>query len=403
MTIPQMSVNKAQSCGRDSVGEQSSAIAPPRLMLVFTRGASLGIWDAVGMFDREVRLYTRLEPHLGGISFLTYGDVGESRYQERMGNIGIIANDRRYSSTKFSILAPYLLRAEFKKADIIKTNQLDGAWTAIIAKIMHRKKAVVRCGFVWSDFQRNRLGGGFHARLSLLLERLCLRLADACVVATERDAEIIRERHRLNASKVWVIPNYVDTHLFKPMPDVRREKGLICFVGRLALQKNVEMLLEACSLLEGARLLIIGDGELRSEIARMADQLHLDVEFYRSVPNPQLPRYLNRASVFVLPSHYEGCPKTLLEAMACGLPVVGTDVDGIREIIRNGENGILCEKTAEGLASAIGEMLAKEDAAAEMARKAREYVIERHDLERIVQAELDVILSLCGKGGSRHD
>jgi glycosyltransferase involved in cell wall biosynthesis len=368
-------------------------------MLVFTRGISLGIWEQVGMLEREVELYKRLLPRLAGISFLTYGDAGESRYQEKVGKIDIISNDRSYPKTKFSILAPIIYRAHFRNADIIKTNQLDGAWTAIIAKILYRKKVIVRCGYLWSVFQKNGLRGRFQVMGSSLLEKLCLKFADICVVAAQRDAEYIKKRHKISPARIKVIPNFVDTSLFRPMENIEREKGLVCFVGRLSPQKNVEMLFEAANRLENVKLLIIGDGELRDKLKEMAQQLHLDVEFHQSVPNSQLPVYLNRAQAFVLPSHYEGCPKTLLEAMSCGLPVIGTDVEGIREIIRNGENGILCEKSVDGIAGAIERFLSGNSSATQMAKKAREYVTENHSLDRIVEAECEIIRNVCAIHG----
>jgi glycosyltransferase involved in cell wall biosynthesis len=363
----------------------------PRLMLVFTRGISLGVWDRVGMLEREVELYKRLRPHLGGISFLTYGGESELAYAEHLEGIDIVPNIGRRSPTKFSILAPFLLRREFKKADIIKTNQLDGAWTAIITKILYRKKAIVRCGYLWSEFQQNISGPGRHSRLALFMEKMCLRLADVCVVATERDARIIRERHGVKPAKIRVVPNYVDLDVFKPMPEVPKEEGLVCFVGRLAPQKNVEMLFDACSRIDGIRLLVIGDGPLRDQLTDMAARLRLDVEFHRSIANSELPRFLNRANAFVLPSHYEGCPKTLLEAMACELPVVGTDVEGIRDIVRDGENGLLCEKSTEGILKAVQWVFHDEALSAQLAKKAREYILQRHSLERILEMETAII------------
>jgi glycosyltransferase involved in cell wall biosynthesis len=386
-----------------SVRNQHLPDSKTNLMLLFTRGISLRVWDTVGMLDRELALYRRLLPKLSGIRFLTYGDESERDYEGTLGGIGILPNERGLSPTRFSILAPLLHRREFREADVIKTNQLDGAWTGVIAKLLFRKKLIVRCGYIWSDFQRNQLGDGLAAKASLLLEKVCLKLADVCVVASERDAEYIRKKHRISDSRIRVVPNFVDTDLFRPMPEIEREEGLISFVGRLAPQKNVETLFEACRGLDPVKLLVIGDGNLREKLTRKADELGLSVEIHAGIPNRELPKYLNRAQAFVLPSHYEGCPKTLLEAMACELPVIGTDVEGIREIIRHGENGILCEETAAGIAGAIEKMLANKNAASKMGRKAREYILERHSLERIVQLEMDTIMSLFRKGSRGKD
>lgn len=367
----------------------------PRLMLLFTRGVSLRTWDRVGMFEREVELYRRLLPELSGIRFLTYGDGGERNFQERLDGIDIVPNDRRLTPTKFSILAPFLLRRKFRSADIIKTNQINGAWTGVVAKLLFRKKLIVRCGYLWSVFKRKRVGPSFEARVAAALEKACLKLANVCLVASPCDAEYIKRVHGISDSKIRVVPNYVDTELFRPMPKVEKEPRLVCFVGRLSPQKNVGALLEACRGLEGVRLLVIGDGELRDVLRDKAEALNLAVEFHRSIPNKELSLYLNRAQAFVLPSNYEGCPKTLLEAMACELPVVGTDVEGIRDIISHGENGILCDTSPESIRSAIASVLDDADSAERLAKKARQYVLERHSVERIVQMELEIIRTLC--------
>ncbi|GAB4339694.1 MAG: glycogen synthase [Candidatus Abyssubacteria bacterium] len=370
-----------------------------KLLLLFTRGISLGVWNSIGMLEREVALYRRLRPELAKIRFLTYGDESERDFEGMLDDIQILPNERKLSPTKFSLLAPLLFRNEFREADVIKTNQLDGAWTGVIAKLLYRKKLIVRCGYIWSVFQRNQLGDGFDVRISHWLEKLCLKLADVCVVATERDAGYIRKEHGISDSRIRVVPNYVDTDLFKPMPEIKREDGLVCFVGRLAPQKNVEALFEACHGLDGVKLLIIGDGHLREELTRKAEELALGVEFHLSIPNRELPKHLNRAQVFVLPSHYEGCPKTLLEAMACELPVIGTNVEGIRDIIRDGENGILCEKSPQGIRNALRTVFADPPSAEAMGKRARRYVVERHSLEHIVERELKVIESLTMRMG----
>ncbi len=364
------------------------------LMLLFTRGSSMRSWDSVGMFERETALYRRLARRLSGVRFLTYGDNGEHEYQERLNGIDIVANERGLGPTKFSVLAPFLHRKEFREVQVIKTNQLDGAWMGVIAKLLFRKKLIVRCGYIWSVFQRHRLGNGLAARFFVFLEKVCVKLADRCVVATEHDGEYLREIHGVGDEKIKVIPNFVDTDMFRPLPEIEREPGLVCFIGRLAPQKNVDALLEACRGLEGVRLLVIGDGELRDALREKAAALGLPVEFHARIPNEQLPACLNRAEVFVLPSNYEGCPKTLLEAMACELPVVGTDVEGIRNIIRSGENGVLCEKSPEGIRNAITGILNDKATARQMAERARQYVLERHSLDRIVEMELETIRHL---------
>ncbi len=113
----------------------------------------------------------------------------------------------------------------------------------------------------------------------------------------------------------------------------------IVFVGRLVAQKNVESLIDAMQGFD-SELTIVGDGPLRADLERRAAGLR--VTFAGVVPNENLPGLLNRHELFVLPSRYEGMPKVLLEAMACGLACVATDIPGNRDLIVDGESGLLC-------------------------------------------------------------
>jgi glycosyltransferase involved in cell wall biosynthesis len=100
--------------------------------------------------------------------------------------------------------------------------------------------------------------------------------------------------------------------------------------------------------------------------------------------------------MFILPSHYEGHPKTLLEAMSCGLPVVGTDVPGIRELIVHGETGYLCDPSSQGIRAAIGELLWNKDLRKRIGTNAREYVVENVSLSKIVDKELALLREVSG-------
>jgi glycosyltransferase involved in cell wall biosynthesis len=97
----------------------------------------------------------------------------------------------------------------------------------------------------------------------------------------------------------------------------------------------------------------VGDGPLRSALQAAAIQLGAPVTFLGTRPQADLPALLNQAAVFVLPSHYEGNPKALVEAMACGIPVVGARSPGIREIVKHKETGVLCGTSVGEIRAAL--------------------------------------------------
>src|SRR3546814_4813955 len=102
---------------------------------------------------------------------------------------------------------------------------------------------------------------------------------------------------------------------------------------------------------------MVGDGDLRATAEREAARRGVKARLHGNLPHQNLPEMINAGRIFVLPSSYEGHPKTLLEAMACGAAVIGTDVPGIREVIEDGRTGLLCAPTAAALRDAIERLL----------------------------------------------
>jgi glycosyltransferase involved in cell wall biosynthesis len=230
-----------------------------------------------------------------------------------------------------------------------------------------------------------------------LLERLAVRAADRVVVTSSASADYLVTQHGLDRRRVRVVPNYVDTDLFAPDPNVCREKDLAVSVGRLSPEKGLPTLVDAAGRVPSLRLRLVGDGAEREALARRAAAAGVQVEFTGTVPNAALPRLLREASVFVLPSLYEGHPKALLEAMACGLPVIGSDVPGIAEVIRHRENGWLCRPgDPVGLADALATLVTDEALRTRLGAQARADVERHYSVGAVLARELEVIRELVG-------
>jgi len=229
-----------------------------------------------------------------------------------------------------------------------------------------------------------------HARE---VEAKVFRGADRVVVTTPAMRSDVLERVPDAASKVAVIPNYVDTEVFQPVIEARDDSTII-FVGRIAPEKNLPALLEAIQSLQ-VSLTLIGEGKIRPELQRRFETLNGRIDWEGNVANSSLPAYLNRAGLFILPSLYEGHPKALIEAMACGLPVIGADSPGIRELIRHRETGYLCRGDATSIRSAIQDLLAHPDLCDRMGRNARAYILGNFSLDRIVESEAALLTELA--------
>ncbi len=230
--------------------------------------------------------------------------------------------------------------------------------------------------------------------IGTILEFIGYWLADYIIVTTELDRRYIIERYKVNPNKIVIIPNWVDAEMFKPM-DMPKERGRIIFVGRLEYQKNVLALIDAVKNLPNAKLYIVGDGSLRKAIEEKIKRENIrNVVLMGVIPNEKLPIELNKSEIYVLPSLWEGHPKALLEAMACGLPVIGTDVEGIRELIVNGVNGLLCKPTAKDIRRCIQRLLSDFELRKRLGENARRFIIENFSFEKVMRRELALHLWL---------
>ncbi len=363
--------------------------------LFFSHGVSLAEWKRRGLFDREVGHYRALAARLGRVTCVTYDIVEpDGAVLAAAAPLAFLWNRWRLPYPVFGILAPWLHRRALATCDVLRTNQLSGAWTAVLAKRILHKPLVVRCGFVGSQFYR--LAGLRRWRISLreALERKALEAADLVFVASEADAEYLRELCRGRTAPIVVLPNAVDIDRFAPK-GTETVRGRVVFIGRLTAQKNLPMLFEAVRQLDGVSVQIAGTGELDAELRSLA--AGLPVEFLGSLPNRDLPALLASAEVFVLPSHYEGTPKALLEAMAAGCAVVGTDAPGTREVIRDGVTGLLCACEPSALADGIRRLLADGDLRRRLGSNARQAMVAGFSRESIIAQEEAAVRSLLAR------
>jgi len=366
------------------------------LILLMTYGVSLSLWNRLGIFNRETRVLSVLSRLYDKVYVITYGDVNDLKYRGLLPkNTYVLINFMR-NNVIYSLIAPLIYRHVFRKAKVIicRTIQLFGCWTGLLLKLLYGAKLILRQGYQCSKFLRRERALIMYVIVSLL-ELIAYQLADAIIVTSENDRKYIVKRYRVNPRKVFVIPNWVDTNLFKPLPGVVKERGRIVFVGRLEHQKNLLALIDAVKNIPNVKLYIIGDGSLRKVIEDKIRRENIgNVILLGTVPHDKLPWELNKSEIFILPSLWEGHPKALLEAMACGLPVIGSNVEGIRELIVDGYNGLLCEPNSESIRKTIQYLLNNPELRKKLSENARRFVVENFSFEKVMRRELALHLWL---------
>ncbi len=240
------------------------------------------------------------------------------------------------------------------------------------------------------------LARGLTARAVYALVPKVYPWADGIVAVSQDAARDLEHFAGLPAGSVQAIYNPFDLHriqklaaepVLHPWLQSGQNRPVILSIGRLTEQKDFPTLLRAFAAIRertDARLMILGEGELRAELAALAQSLNLgpeDFEMPGFVTNPFA--YLCRAALFVLSSRWEGLPGVLIEALACGTPVVSTDCpSGPREILEGGRWGRLVPVgDVAALAQAMAEVLATPRAALPDGHMRAQYFSQERSLD----------------------
>lgn len=240
------------------------------------------------------------------------------------------------------------------------------------------------------------------------LYRLSQPLAHRVYCQNVEDFDLLRQRRLVPLGRLALLPGSgVELQRFHPRLRVARAPGAplrLLYAGRMLADKGLHELMEAvarvnadgvrcelslCGFAGAENVSAIGEATLR-QWAQQPGVRWLG-------PSDDMPSVYAHADAVVLPSYREGMPRSLLEAAAMGLPAIATDVPGCRHIVRDGENGLLCEpRSADALHAALERLLALTDTErATLGAAGRTRVEVEFDEQLVVKATLDVVADLC--------
>jgi D-inositol-3-phosphate glycosyltransferase len=262
--------------------------------------------------------------------------------------------------------------------------RLRRAWRVPVVQMFHTLGAL-----------KNRVARGAEEAETtqrIAIERRLLHSVDAVVAATRIDREHMLSSYDAPPERIVIIPPGVDLRHFRPLnPDARATQRarlgvspdtyMLLWVGRVEPLKGLDSLIEALALLvaqrpalrERVRVLLVGGEPEERAAAWNSEQRRLDglrqqhgvaplVRFVGAQPHADLPALYAAADLFVMPSHYESFGMAALEALACGTPVVASDVGGLRILIEHGRSGGLVPPTdAAALAAQLDTLLHDEE------------------------------------------
>jgi glycosyltransferase involved in cell wall biosynthesis len=245
------------------------------------------------------------------------------------------------------------------------------------------------------------------------LNRWLTPLTDAFIAVAESHGKFLVERERLPSKRVFVIPNGVDTSKFRPIvadkATARRRHGLpegvplCCIVAALRPEKNHRRFLRIAALTRQehapqAEFIIVGDGPGRAELKDYSKALKIDHAVHFLGSRSDVETLLPACDVFMLTSDNEASPVSIMEAMACGLPVIAPDVGSVSEVVKHEMTGFIIAKTDEReFVHRLGRLLSNLPQAAAMGDAGHQRIRQVGALDRMVRGYERLIESQVAK------
>lgn len=277
---------------------------------------------------------------------------------------------------------------------------LYGTLAARLAQVPHIVNALAGLGFIFSS-------ESLYARLLRPTIRLMLGKVLRCgtVIVQNPDDAVLVGTLGVSSERVRTVRSTgVDLTLFRVMPEA---DGIphVMFIGRMLRDKGVlEFVMAARQLRTNgaqARFVLVGDTDPGNPAAiprpqLIAWQAEGNVEWWGH--RDDMPQVMSQAHIVCLPSYREGLPKVLVEAAACGRPIVTTNVPGCREAVRNGENGLLVPlRDINAMVEAIGYLIKNREVRERMGRRGREIAQSEFSVERVTCETLSIYRELSSR------
>lgn len=296
----------------------------------------------------------------------------------------------------------YLRRAHGKATELLQHNHYDGChaffgFPSGMLGWLRRHQIPYLVSLRGSDVP------GFNPRFSLqylALKPLFRQIWRQASFVVANSVGLRSLAHEFEPSiPIQVIPNGIDTAEFYPSPEIPCEQGHILCVSRLVARKGVQHLLEAMPCLlrrtPWARLTLVGEGDLALELQKRSVELGLAnrVRFRGYVPHEELPSLYRMAQVLVQPSFFEGMSNSVLEAMACGLPIVATGEGGREELFRG--NALTAPYgESEALANVLADLLENPETMAQMGRQSA-LIANELSWQAVAEGYFDLYRHMC--------
>ena len=335
-----------------------------------------------------------ISPTSGGIGGIAQHVCGLSQFLTGVGHeVDILSSANTFTIPIKRLKNPSFMFSSFLKTKFKKGNDIAHAHHIIAALAMKNFscKKILSIHGVYSK-NIDQLYGKTISNISKKYEKMALNLVDAITVNSKEGYDYYTKM----GFNVVQIPNAIDLSLI-PKKSTKQFKNQLIFAGRLSKEKGIEILLETASQLpNNYHLLIAGSGPLEEKVRKLSDEkTNLHYLGYQSKQN--MLSLIRGSDLLIQPSLEEGISSTLLEAMACGTCVLGSDIEGISEVIENNKTGLLVEpNNSDELLNKILYLLPKKEKRLSMANEGLERV-KKYDWKIVGKLYLNFYESLLNK------
>lgn len=369
-----------------------------RLPPLAATGATRVVWSlGTALADRgwDVHFLTPTSPErLPPLERVTFHEVPVPADEDRASSVFFLTGLTHFRRV-LAAVRPHLVYDNCNPLPFVPGYPL--AWSRMVTRIHHVYGAEV--------FRHKK---GLLNPLATLMGEQWFRVLDGRRVVVDSASTKRRLTGMVRrADRIQIISPGIDlAGLPSPSTEVERDPHLAAVISRLAPNKGIDVLLRAWRLVEDrnddVRLVVGGTGRAEGELMALAGDLGLRrVEFLGFVSEEQKWDLLRRCALYPFPTHIEGLPIGILEAMALGAPVVSTRVPGVVDVVQDRSTGLLVEPSdPPALARGIQELFAGDELRGQLAKNARE-AVEARDLERVTAQEAEYLEGQVALQGRR--
>ncbi len=364
-----------------------------KIALIFSYNTSIDTWKKNGSFTREITPFIKMSKKTKySYKFYTY-DLSKKKFikfkNHKIEIFPIYAKfpfyKNKYLRFILSFIYPFFIKKNFLDVDIIKTNQMWGSWVGVILKFILNKPLIIRCGY---EIYRNEiiLNKSLLRKIFLkIISKICYNYADSILVTTKSIKHFIIQKFKINKKKIFIQKNWIDSKKFYSL--AKKKKLNSIYVGRLSEEKNLMDLIKIIKKIN-IPLSLYGDGPQKNILKNMiGEKFRNKIKIKGNIQNKKLPSIYNKHNIFFLNSKAEGQPKSLLEAMSCGLIVIGKNSSGINEIIKHKKNGFLLNNNYSNINEIFKIIKSKNFKNYKMTLQARKYILDNHSISKYIEIE----------------